>query len=77
MQKFRMLLALLAWPALVGAAQRTIELDVQTRDDAVSFYRVTSGGADVECGFIRPPQPGHMQPVTPFEAGDDWLQPDQ
>jgi len=41
--------------------------------DAVMISNVSVAGNTVECGlFIKPPD--IVQPVTPFQAGSDWLQ---
>ncbi|MGH9583469.1 MAG: hypothetical protein ACRD4O_11085 [Bryobacteraceae bacterium] len=42
-------------------------------NDAVLISNVAVAGKTVECGlFIKPPDV--VQPVTPFQAGSDWLQ---
>lgn len=42
-------------------------------NDAVMISNVSVAGKTVECGlFIKPP--AVVQPVTPFQAGSDWLQ---
>ncbi len=65
---------------LVGAlyAQQTSEKlvdahnDIEQINDAVLISNVAVAGKTVECGlFIRPPLV--IQPVTPFQAGADWL----
>ena len=44
-------------------------------NDAVMISNVSIAGQTVECGvFIKPPD--IVQPVTPFQAGPDWLQHD-
>jgi hypothetical protein len=65
---------------LVGAvlAQQTGEKVVRAEQaaqitDAVMISNVSVAGNTVECGlFIKPPTV--VQPVTPFQAGPDWLQ---
>jgi len=65
---------------LVGAlhAQQTSERLVKVNDvehitDAVLISNVAVAGKTVECGlFIKPPVV--IQPVTPFQAGNDWLE---
>jgi hypothetical protein len=65
---------------LVGAthAQQTSERLVQVKQatqitDAVMISNVAVAGRTIECGlFIEPP--AVVQPFTPFEAGDNWLQ---
>jgi hypothetical protein len=64
---------------LVGAlnAQQTSERLIRVNDvehitDAVLISNVAVAGKTVECGlFIKPPVV--IQPVTPFQAGSDWL----
>lgn len=55
------------------AGERVVNAnDVPQIDDAVLISNVAVAGKTVECGlFIKPP--GVMQPVTPFQAGNDWL----
>ena len=59
-------------------AQQTGEKIVWVRDgaqitDAVMISNVAVAGKTLECGlFIKPPVV--IQPVTPFQAGSDWLQ---
>jgi hypothetical protein len=46
--------------------------DIERITDAVLISNVAVGGKTVECGlFIKPPV--ENQPVTPFQAGPDWL----
>jgi hypothetical protein len=46
--------------------------DIEQINDAVLISNVAVDGKTVECGlFIRPPLV--IQPVTPFQAGPDWL----
>jgi hypothetical protein len=62
----------------VAQAQQASERLVSVRDpeqitDAVLISNVAVVGKSVECGlFIKPPDV--VQPVTPFQAGSDWLQ---
>ena len=65
---------------LLGAlhAQQTGEKLASAKDDlaqindAVLISNVAVAGKEVECGlFIKPTV---VQPVTPFQAGSDWLQ---
>jgi hypothetical protein len=64
----------------VGAthAQQTSERLVKVQQatqitDAVMISNVAVAGKTIECGlFIKPP--AVVQPFTPFEAGDNWLQ---
>lgn len=64
---------------LLGAvrAQQTSERlvsanDVEQINDAVLISNIAVAGKTVECGlFIRPPVV--IQPITPFQAGPDWL----
>lgn len=65
---------------LAGAvlAQQTDEKlvkvdDVEHITDAVLISNVAVAGKTIECGlFIK--HPAVVQPVTPFQAGSDWLQ---
>lgn len=69
-----------AMSALVGAlhAQQSGErfvkvVQAEEITDAVMISNISVAGNTVECGlFIRPPVV--RQPVTPFQAGGDWLQ---
>jgi len=46
--------------------------DVEQIDDAVLISNVSVAGKTIECGlFIKPPVV--IQPVTPFQAGPNWL----
>ena len=46
--------------------------DIEQITDAVLISNISVGGRTVECGlFIKPPVV--IQPVTPFQAGPDWL----
>ncbi len=67
--------------AILGVArgqQTTSEKLVQCNDPAQITYpvlisNVAVGSKSVECGlFVKPPSV--VQPVTPFQAGNDWLQ---
>lgn len=67
--------------ALLGAAraqQTSSEKMVKADDpehitDAVMIAEIAVGGNPVECGlFVKPP--AVVQPVTPFQAGNDWFQ---
>ena len=67
--------------ALLGAArahQTSSEKVVKADDpehitDAVMIAEIAVSGNPVECGlFVKPP--AVVQPVTPFQAGSDWLQ---
>ncbi len=47
--------------------------DVDQINDAVLISNIAVAGKTIECGlFIKPP--AVVQPVTPFQAGSDWLQ---
>ena len=67
-------LAAISVPGAITAstAQRQIEVDAQHRSDAVLFTAVTVGNMDVQCGLVV--SRSAIQTVTPFDAGDDWLQ---
>lgn len=46
--------------------------DIEQINDAVLISNIAAAGKTVECGlFIKPPVV--IQPVTPFQAGSDWL----
>lgn len=52
--------------------QRQVEVEVYTRMNAVMITKVTVGNINVQCGLMTGPH--EIQPVTPFQADDDWLQ---
>ena len=56
------------------AGERVVNADdVEQITDAVLISSVAIAGKTVECGlFIKPPVV--IQPVTPFQASNDWLQ---
>jgi hypothetical protein len=66
------------WPAIgaVGAfaAERQVEVQKQTPDDAIVISRVRLGDSELRCGLpiTRSEQPRY-QSIVPFEAGSDWL----
>lgn len=55
-----------------SASQRQIEVDGQHRSDAVIVANVTVNNVDIQCGLVA--SSSALQPIVPFEAGDDWLQ---
>lgn len=63
------LLGSLSMPAL--ASEKSIEVERQGRDEPVFVSRITYGGVDLQCGLLVG---STKQLVSPFEAGDDWLQ---
>ena len=54
------------------AGEKLIQVEGQHRNDAVAIVKVTLGNTEVECGLVI--SPTELQPVMPFQAGDDWLQ---
>lgn len=69
-------LLLAASPLSAFGAQGQIEIEPASLRNAVMITRVTVGGVEVQCGQLsrsggRVGSPA-VQPVTPFEAGDDW-----
>ncbi|MGA2274993.1 MAG: hypothetical protein ABSH00_15665 [Bryobacteraceae bacterium] len=73
---FGLLVGAAAWanPSVASAlaAEKVIEVESQHGSDAVMVTKVTFGNSEVQCGLIV--SPTEVQPVTPIEAGDDWLQ---
>ena len=69
------MLCFLAATALAQLAPGQKLLEVRDPDrvaDAVMITDVSVAGKTIECGlWVR--WPAVMQPVTPFQAGDDWL----
>jgi hypothetical protein len=71
----------IALALLPGAAAQTqstggeklVETGVaQSRAAAVMITKVTVGDSEVQCGLVV--VPNKVQPVTPFQAGSDWLE---
>ena len=60
--------------AMQNATERTIRANDPVRTTyPVMITSIAVGGKSVECGlFVKPPSV--IQPITPFQAGDDWLQ---
>ncbi|MGB9458025.1 MAG: hypothetical protein WCB12_18390 [Bryobacteraceae bacterium] len=54
------------------ADDKVIEVEPQHRNDPVMITRVAFRDSDLQCGLIA--SRTEVEPVTPFEAGDDWLQ---
>lgn len=54
------------------AGDKLIQVDGQHRHDAVVITKVTYGNSEVDCGLVV--SSTALQPVIPFQAGDDWLQ---
>lgn len=68
-------LCVIAFAFLLFAAslgEKQIEVEKQSTTDAVVVTKVTVGNSEVECGL--PVSHGNVQPVTPIQGGDDWLQ---
>jgi hypothetical protein len=64
----------IAYAFLLSAAppgENRIEVERQSRTDAVVVTKVVLGSAEVESGLYV--SSGRVQPVTPVEASDDWL----
>lgn len=55
----------------VGTDYKVVRCGPQTRMDAVVITRVTVAGNEVQCGLRLGPNNRH--PVTPFQAGSDWV----
>lgn len=55
-----------------GVGEKLVEVEPQTRDDAVMITAVTVEGSMVPCGLVL--RPNEVQPVAPFRAGNGWLQ---
>lgn len=78
----------IAFPLLIGAAglgpqdrtitrepgigEKLVEVEPQTRDDAVMITAVKVDGSMVPCGLVL--VPNEVQTVAPFRADSDWLQ---
>lgn len=54
-----------------GTNYKLVRCGPQTRMDAVVVTKVTVAGQEVQCGLTLGPK--DTQPVTPFQAGNDWL----
>jgi hypothetical protein len=69
-----LLFAASTWPSEGVAAeiQRQVQVEAQFQKDAVMITKITVGDMNVQCGLLVGPR--EVQPVTPFQAGDDWLQ---
>jgi len=52
--------------------EKRIEVEREFAVDPVVVTAVTRGNSTIECGL--PTGNGQVQPVTPFQAGTDWLQ---
>lgn len=64
-------LFLAASPLNAAMAPRSVEIDPQHRTDAVTITEVDVGTVSVQSGIVI--GRGEVQPVTPFQADDDWL----
>jgi hypothetical protein len=76
---FALLPGMAAWPPSLAAqtqstgGEKLVEVQgIQSRADAVMITKVTVGDSEVQCGLVV--VPNKVQPVTPFQAGSDWLQ---
>jgi hypothetical protein len=55
-----------------AAAQKSIEVERQHRDEPVVITSVTVGNIAIQCGLVS--GAADYQPVLPFDADDNWLQ---
>jgi hypothetical protein len=64
------------WPKLGRAAgvQRQVHVPTAWRYDPVVITKVVVGNAKVQAGRFAKPSTVDPDPITPFEAGDDWIQ---
>ncbi len=75
---FALLLGVANWrsvgaqPHMYAGDKLVEQVEPQHRSDAVMITRITVGATDVQCGLVV--GPGQVQPVAPFQAGNDWLQ---
>jgi len=71
-------LTVLAWvwhPRIVGAeVQREIWAPVAHKNEPVVLTRITLGGRVVQVGRFVRPRGTDMDPVTPFEGDENWIQ---
>ncbi len=54
------------------ASEKTIDVGAQHNTDAVVITEITVGNLSIQAG--QPLTATQVQPVTPFQAGEDWLQ---
>ena len=73
---FPALLAIALWSTSgvvsAVAAEKVIQVEGQQRTDPAMITKVTLGSAELQCGVVVSPR--EVQPVTPFQAGDDWIE---
>jgi len=69
---FPLLFACMLWPPASFAAEKTISVEQQHRDDPVLIYSVSVGNLQIGSGLVD--GVAGYQPIVPFEAGADWLQ---
>jgi len=55
-----------------SAGYKLVQVEPQTKFDAVFITRVTVGSQEVPSGAV-PVSPGGIRPATPFQAGPDWM----
>ena len=60
-----------AGPSYGAFGPKTLEVEVQHREDPLAIIRVTVAGKDILCGLQTTAL--ERQPVVAFQAGDDWL----
>jgi hypothetical protein len=61
--------------AAQGLPQRTVETPIVTKMAPLVFFKASiPGGTTVQTGRFAKPRSQPPDPITPFEAGDDWVQ---
>jgi hypothetical protein len=61
--------------AAQGLPQRTVEPPIVTKMAPLVFFKATTvGGSTVQTGRFAKPRSQPPDPITPFEASDDWVQ---
>ncbi len=66
------LLATIVWPIAIFAADKTVSVEHQHRDEPVLIYSVKVGNVEVQSGMVDGFN-GYL-PVVPFDGDADWLQ---
>jgi hypothetical protein len=67
-----LLLATIVWPTATFAADKTISVEHQHRDEPVLIYSVTVGNIEVQSGMVDG-LTGYL-PVVPFDGDANWLE---